>query len=398
MPSTKKQSFTSNKKRTAFIVLHGIGEQSPFETLDAFTANFAGSLQRTTTVKLAHEISTRKGASGSLWQEQFIQIEQAKGTPIDVHEFYWAYITEDKITIPEVVAWVEQTLAGTKKFYHEDAALQNAYERRRSTKRFPLAHVLWLLRLAAIAVPFVEIARFLFSPVIHLPFFTWLSKITDKLLKKFGWIITGYLGDVAIYTTTDAKSKYYRMRQQILNESQTLVEEILADPAYDRVILAGHSLGSLIAYDTLNRLNIKANLPEGARLPIKKLAGLITFGSPLDKIAFFFREQAQKNEQIRKQILAHLHSFKSKPLSFEPYSLPVSNPLKPKLDGIPWVNYYAHNDPVSGHLDFYTINESDNVKLELPQAWGVAHTGYWTSEYFYEDIIRRFVTKEPIDE
>lgn len=388
MPPKSKHT---SKKRTAFIVLHGIGEQSPFETLDAFTANFVRSLQLTSNVTLAHEITARKGASGAHWQEQYIQIERAKGTPIDIHEFYWAYITENKITIPEVTAWVERTLEGTKKFYHEDAALQNAYERRRNTKRFPLANVLWILRLAAIIMPFTAILRFLFSPFLHLPFFTWLSKITDALLQKFGWVITGYIGDVAIYTTTDAKSKYYKIRQQILSESQTLVEEILSDPAYDRVILAGHSLGSVIAYDTLNRLNIKANMPDGARLPIHKLAGLITFGSPLDKIAFFFREQALKNEEIRRQILAHLHSFKAKPLSFEKYSLHVANPLQPKLDGIQWVNYYAHNDPVSGHLDFYKIDEKDNVKLHLPQAWGVAHTGYWTSEDFYEDIIKKFV-------
>ena len=101
----------------------------------------------------------------------------------------------------------------------------------------------------------------------------WITKLFRAAINKLGWIVTGYLGDVAIYTTTDEKSKYYRIRQQILNESQTLVEALLDDDAYDRVIIAGHSLGSVIAYDTLDRINIKANLREGKKLQIQKLDG-----------------------------------------------------------------------------------------------------------------------------
>jgi hypothetical protein len=381
--------LSRSRKRTAFVIIHGIGEQSPFETLDAFTANFIRSFGN---VQLSHAIATRSDASGKIWQENFIQVEREQGFPIDLHEFYWAYITEEKITIPETVKWVEQTLAATKKYYKKNVELQKNYEERRGTKRFPLARVLLLLRLAVFALPFFQLFGILFSPFSHFPPLTWISKLSRIVLNKFGWIVTGYIGDVAIYTTTDEKSKYYRIRQQILNESQTLVEALLNDDAYDRVIIAGHSLGSVIAYDTLNRINVKANLPEGKKLPIKKLAGLITFGSPLDKIAFFFREQTRPDEYIRRDILAHLHSFKAKPLSSGKEEHDVSNPIRHKLDAIPWVNYYADNDPVSGHLDFYDIRDQDNMKLALPQSWGVAHSGYWASQDFYKDIMKRFVT------
>jgi hypothetical protein len=376
-----------SRKRTAFIVIHGIGEQLPFETLDAFTANF---IRHFGEVKLAHAITTRGGASGKTWQENFIQVERTNGCPIDIHEFFWAYLTEEKITIPETVKWVEQTLAATKKYYKENKELHKKYEERRGTKRFPLARVLLMLRIAAFTLPFVKLFGVIFSPISRLPLFMGIAKLSHAVINKFGWIVTGYLGDVAIYTTTDEKSKYYRIRQQILNESQTLVESVLDDDAYDRVIIAGHSLGSVIAYDTLDRINIKANLPEGKKLPIKKLAGLITFGSPLDKIAFFFRERTRPDEYIRGAILAHLHSFKAKPFSDDEGGQKISDPIKPKLDKIPWVNYYADNDPVSGHLDFYDIFEQDNVRLTLPQSWGVAHSGYWTSQSFYEDIMKRF--------
>ena len=380
--------LSRNRKRTAFIVIHGIGEQLPFETLDLFTANF---IRHFGEVKLVHAITIRSGANGKAWQENFIQVERTNGCTIDIHEFFWAYLTEEKISIPETVKWVEQTLKATKKYYKENEELQKKYEVRRGTKRFPLARVLLLLRFAAFTLPFVKFFGVLFSPFSRLPFFMWITKLFRAAINKLGWIVTGYLGDVAIYTTTDEKSKYYRIRQQILNESQTLVEALLDDDAYDRVIIAGHSLGSVIAYDTLDRINIKANLREGKKLQIQKFAGLITFGSPLDKIAFFFRERTRPDEYIRGAILAHLHSFKAKPLSDDTGEHDVSNPIEHKLDTIPWVNYYAHNDPVSGHLDFYSIHDQDNVKLTLPQSWGVAHTGYWTNQDFYEDIIKRFI-------
>ncbi len=69
----------------------------------------------------------------------------------------------------------------------------------------------------------------------------------------------------------------------------------------------------------------------------------------------------------------------------------MDDPLEHKLDRLPWVNFYGRKDPVSGHLDFYTIDDQDNIELNLPQSWGVAHTGYWTSKEFYEKIVERFL-------
>jgi hypothetical protein len=71
-------------------------------------------------------------------------------------------------------------------------------------------------------------------------------------------------------------------------------------------------LGSVIADDTLNRINIAANLKSGKAIPHKKIAGLITL--PPDKIAFFFREHSREAESVRRQIVEHLHSFKAKRL------------------------------------------------------------------------------------
>jgi hypothetical protein len=85
------------------------------------------------------------------WTEIYVRFSPTeKGSPIDVHEFYWAYITEEKISVPEVWAWVKKTLDGTKRFYRENSALQKRYEERRGTSRFPLAKIALALRVASI--------------------------------------------------------------------------------------------------------------------------------------------------------------------------------------------------------------------------------------------------------
>jgi hypothetical protein len=383
----------SNSGKTAILVIHGIGEQRPFETLDSFSRGLVEFLRtQKRRFSLKHEIVERRGSAGVTWNESLLQIHPHKGTrSIDIHEFYWAYLTEQRITVPEVLEWVEKTLQGTRRFYRENKELQRKFEKRRKTPIFPLTWVAWALRVVTLLYPLYRLTSLLFKPVLPLLSIKWVAPLWNWLAKNTTWIIVGYIGDIAIYTTTDEKSRKYRIRQQILKECQSQVEAILEDSRYDRVIIAGHSLGSVIAFDTLNRINIKSNLPSGAKLRIDKITGLITFGSPLDKIAFFFREHTTAQEYIRRQIKSHLHSFKAKTLDDQNDDLILSNPIQHNLDDVLWVNYYSKSDPISGHLDFYQIAEEDNVLLDLPEFWGVAHVGYWTHQPFYEDVVARFL-------
>ena len=69
-----------------------------------------------------------------------------------------------------------------------------------------------------------------------------------------------------------------------------------------KIIIVGHSLGSVIAFDTLNRITHAANIDQEKWRSVGKIEGLITFGSPLDKLAFSFREHTPKrttNTQTR---------------------------------------------------------------------------------------------------
>ena len=375
--------------RTAFLVIHGIGEQNPLETLDSFSRGLIRLFtDRKLALNVSHRLSERRESDGEAWMESFVRLKPDKGEGfVDIHEYYWAYLTEEKITVPEVWDWVDKALEGTRKFYDENEALRTRYEKNGPAK-YRLTKVLNMLYFLSILYPLLKILVPVLLYFFRFPLIAGFKKGTAFLQGLLRPMIVGYIGDVAIYTTVDAKSRYFELRCKILAESQALLESLLRDDAYDRVIIAGHSLGSVIAYDTLNQLNLEANLPNARPLALDKIKGIITFGSPLDKTAFFFREHAAREQYVRRQIILQLHSFRAKQLCFEKNVIEVTSALKPKLDGIKWVNYYDLKDPVSGHLDFYVVDE--NKELHMHGEWGVAHTAYWEHEPMYQDIAEKY--------
>ncbi|HLF20702.1 MAG TPA: hypothetical protein VI704_07915 [Bacteroidota bacterium] len=372
------------KGRTAFLVIHGIGEQVPFETLDSFARGVIAYLQsRHIPFTMTHKLSERLGAKGSAWTESFVRLSDAAGKNyLDIHEYYWAYITEEQIKAREVYRWVAQALDGAMKYARQDEEIRKKYEGGAKPYWWRLLSILRWMRYWHWAI---RLLLFL------LPSWSMLDWLREKIEGLATNVIEGYIGDVAIYTTTDEKSRYYKIRQEILLESQKLLESLLVQKEYGEVLVAGHSLGSAIAYDTLNRLNIKANLRSGGSLSLKKLTSLVTFGSPLDKIAFFFREQSEEDQYIRSQIIEHLNSFKAKPLDLQPGPVRLINTIENKLNHVKWINFYDDNDPVSGHLDFYVVDE--NIKLDLHRKWGLAHVAYWKDRTFYEELFERLLNE-----
>ena len=71
-----------------------------------------------------------------------------------------------------------------------------------------------------------------------------------------GWLIQkylyGYIGDAARYLTPDVGN--VTQRAAIRKDARDLLVKLHASGRYDRIIVVGHSLGSVIAYDVVNRL------------------------------------------------------------------------------------------------------------------------------------------------
>ena len=105
------------------------------------------------------------------------------------------------------------------------------------------------------------------------------------------------------------------------------------------MLLAGHSLGSVVIYDALNALLLRDAELKGADNVRERTKLLLTFGSPLDKTAYFFRQQGRAEVAVREALAASLQ-----PLI-----------LNYEYRTFPWINVHSSRDPIGNGLKFYDL-------------------------------------------
>jgi hypothetical protein len=203
-----------------------------------------------------------------------------------------------------------------------------------------------------------------------------------------------YVGDVAIYVRPNMLDRFDAVRSEIKEAARSVVSalftsyELKAQPGvapefqYDKIALVGHSLGSVIAYDTLNRLMLDDWLCEGALQVAERTATMVTFGSPLNKTAFLFTIQGKDTLHIRERLAS----------TVQPLIMSY-----PKFRKLKWINVYSRNDIVSGDLKFYDLPgyQDDpvpavavqNVKDRDAAVPLVAHVAYWKNKTVWNELL-----------
>jgi hypothetical protein len=197
-------------------------------------------------------------------------------------------------------------------------------------------------------------------------------------------VLVQFVGDVAIYVMPYKLDAFNDLRQEIKDAVYKIAHAVYAlkDQSgrlmYDHVIVLGHSLGSVIAYDGLNRLILEdgAATPEQVLHIVDRTPLFLTFGSPLDKTAFIFGAQGHGTTEARESLAA----------SVQP--LIQSYAFRPKE----WINIYSPWDIISGYLDLYDLPNSTSSKkvtnLPDPEATTLlmAHTEYWNDRLLVETL------------
>ena len=403
------------KGKTGIIVIHGVGQQSPFETLDKFARGLKDQLEsriskKNYNIKMEHMVTPRKDAMGTSWLESFVRLspvssnknsEESSQDRIDIHEYYWAYMVQNEINPSEVLQWTSLTMKLVRKYFKKNQKVLESFVSEQESDFIndiqSLSKLIWIY-------------RYLFTPSLWLirllPFPSYVQTLWEYIKKHFvSPILVDYIGDIVIYTNTDMLSRHFKLRQSILRGNITFTKDILKNGDDDRVILVGHSLGSSVAYDTLNNLNLEKNSIANNNnsndkenfLPIERIKGLVTFGSPLDKTVLYFQQRIDDGYYVHKKIIEHLHSFRLAKFN-KVISKNVNNELVNMassvryLENIDWVNYYISEDPIGSYLRFY--DDVKNKKLEDPNyKWGLAHTQYWEDKNLYEHFIDVYLNK-----
>ncbi|MEI6947406.1 hypothetical protein V9K67_09460 [Paraflavisolibacter sp. H34] len=418
------------KHNTAIMVVHGIGHQQPLETLDQFARGLVESYQQLFPgcISTAHKVQTIE-RDGEVAFQNVLQISHSDypGRTIDLYEYYWAYCTQDKAGLTDINLWLQGVAKGAKKHYrhlNEDLGIRFQDESLffKNGKFVAWKYDLFLNFVVKAAILLNFIIELVLKVIGLVPF---VGNIAQSLLKKHFenriHKLSNLVGDIVIYNVTDEKSRFFPVRKKILDGATQTLQELLErtednELCYPSVVVAGHSLGSEIAYDAINRLNLLANtgklkyydqdglakqgfLEKGVPACLsEQLNGFITFGSPLDKIAFFLRQVVPENFYLWQQIVDHYHCFKQGAWTQTAAAHKLTgSSIKRLLDDIRWNNYYDSDDMVSGRLDYYVNLTNVECRFNClsqfsPKPSKFTHSHYWQCAYFYEDIIRNFLS------
>lgn len=243
--------------KVAVVIIHGMGEQRPMETLRAFVETLwerDSSLFEGLAKPSDHENSDTWSKPDTLTgSSELRRITTARarnphtpnlpGIRADFFELHWADITADS-------TWGDFTLWFKRLLWRNPFGCE-------VPKR--VLFVWCLLWLTSIAVLISGISTAMTKvPVLKdtdlAGFLSWdgWGWVTVALL-VFGatvkTFLTTYFGDVARYVS--ASPRNIRVRQAARDRGLKLLRDLHASGAYCRVIIVGHSLGSILAHDLL---------------------------------------------------------------------------------------------------------------------------------------------------
>jgi hypothetical protein len=216
------------------------------------------------------------------------------------------------------------------------------------------------------------------------------------------WTLIEYVGDVTAYMAAYSVSKFWKLRQDIRDTAMKVTRAVYRARTpdgkawlYDKIIVVGHSLGSVIGYDTLNSLILEAQLSNSPLDVPDRTRMFLTFGSPLDKTAFLFRTLKDMHSEIREVGAAAVQ-----PMIANYYYRPHE-----------WVNLWSPADIISGNLDYYdpprpeNARHPDRLAAVAPDPKSVknlidpaattplkAHVEYWSGELLATELWRAVTT------
>ena len=230
------------------------------------------------------------------------------------------------------------------------------------------------------------------------------------------YFIVAYVGAVAAYLSPYKDSKFEELRSQIQKvgmdaarliyygnrptpgaEEAPRVAEAKWIPDYQNIVFVSHSLGTVLAYDTLNaifNLENTNNPPDAPNRAVERTRALITFGSPLDKAAFIFRAQFNRDTQIGR--IREEMACAIQPLITD-YKFRF-NP-SPKARGPRWINLWSPLDIISGSLSYYDdptqapsrASLVDNISDPACTRPLYAHVQYWGGELLRKTVYDQLI-------
>ncbi|MBE1493136.1 hypothetical protein H4696_000236 [Amycolatopsis lexingtonensis] len=241
------------RARQAVVVVHGIGSQRPMATLRRFTDALVSP----------GEMWSKPDRVSRSYELRRHQLRRTHHRPrTDIFELYWA----DKVPgtkLRHITAWLRSLMLR-----------RPADISRRLRPVFYLSYgVLLTLVIAAvllvIAVGVDGVSR-LFSDVAGLAKIGWVGLLLSVGGAAVNAVIISTLGDAARYF--DDAPDNIAVRQSIRDSGMSLLRRLHTEGRYDRIVIVGHSLGSVIGYDLICRYWLEVHRSHGRPLVVRQAA------------------------------------------------------------------------------------------------------------------------------
>lgn len=266
--------------RQAVVVIHGIGEQRPMSTLRSFVNAVIPEPNGKGRIKF-HNKPDRMSETFELRKLQSLQTRRAPIT--DFYEYYWAYHMEGT-RYGHVLGWLKDLLL-----------------RRPGDVPHRLLPV-WMVSWVLVAI-FALSSAGLLVPAQHLPqVLPWSGRATvwvasALLIPTLQFLVLRYVGDAARYLSPTPGN--IAVRRQIRADGIRLLRQLHSSGKYDRIVVVGHSLGSVIAYDVLyhfwQEVNARIGRPDKpdqtALKELEKLGQELKIGASRKEIDAFQEAQ-----------------------------------------------------------------------------------------------------------
>lgn len=279
----------------AIVLVHGIGRQRPKDTLRRFVSAVVG--EGAPEARSERDESSHEDIRGEL--RRFVHKKRdhvgSYGRVIEAprnvfFEYYWADALK-QTTLDHVQGWFLRLLSHPPPRH-----------------LLPLWTLTWFLvfgslgALASGAWNLVTAVRDALPPLVaSLAFFLALMVYRRFLLET--------VGDAARYLEPDPDN--IAIRKAVRERGMHLLRNLVLDASYDRIVVVGHSLGSVIAYDVLRALWEEDVFPKRTALPSSDEASSVTGPTEeADHDASVFQEG-----QLRLQFMAKKSGFPRWPIT-----------------------------------------------------------------------------------
>jgi hypothetical protein len=209
----------------AVIVIHGMGEQRPMDTIRGFVDAVLPE-----PVQGGEKFFSRPDALSESFELRVLQNRTQPRTHF--FEYYWAYKVSGT-TFAHIGSWL--------------SALLLRSPQRVPKQLRPLWMVSWLLLLAVLTAVVLGVFERITQGLSVL-----ISGAAALLFGALQSVVLLFLGDVARYLSPAPGN--IKLRQDIRSDGIRLLKKIQESGDYDRVIMVGHSLGSVVAYDILKHV------------------------------------------------------------------------------------------------------------------------------------------------